>query len=99
MALMLLELIRIPYQFLRSLSDEGSYELMVTNPQVPNLTLLSEPIVLSDSATLIEVKIDNFVKLDEDQVEFKTIGIGSSNIKDLIITNREILNLSLAILK
>lgn len=71
-----------------SLSDEGSYELMVTNPQVPNLTLLSEPIVLSVSAALIEVKIDNFVKLDEDQVEFKTIGIGSSNIKDLIITNR-----------
>lgn len=71
-----------------SLSDEGSYELMVTNPQVPNLTLLSEPIVLSVSAALIEVKIDDFVKLDEDQVEFKTIGIGSSNIKDLIITNR-----------
>lgn len=70
-------------------NDAGTYTLRATSPLVPNLTLTSEPIVLivSAGAADIEVKRNGTVQPDGATLTFASAGIGSEDIRELVITN------------
>jgi gliding motility-associated-like protein len=63
--------------------DAGTYELFITSPLVPGLTLQTEPTVL----TVVDFKIDGLHQPDGSSINFDIAEVGDQRIKELEIIN------------